>query len=136
MNGWRPLIICFACRHSGCSAADLGAKDYDVRFVKVACAGRVSPQFVMHALQRGADGVLVAGCAPSECHFSSGAYQARRHLPLLQQVLGFMGLETQRFAIVWLERAETNLFRDTVQAMAERIKLLGPNAVLREELKL
>jgi len=47
-----------------------------------------------------------------------------------------MGLETQRFAIVWLERAETNLFRDTVQAMAERIKLLGPNAVLREELKL
>lgn len=134
MDEWRPLIICFACKHSPCDASEVAEIEADVRIVRLECAGRINSLFVLQALRRGADGVLVTGCAPTECRLSGGAYQASRRLPVLQQLLLMMGLESERFEVLWTGRNEAGKFKEAVRVMAESVKEIGPNSLLREEL--
>lgn len=130
-EGWRPLVVCFACRHAFYRGTEAAG---DAKIIEVSCAGRVTSEMVLRAFYRGADAVLVAGCAPSECRCSTGAYQACRRLPLLGQLLAFTGLEEERFATVWPGRGETGRFTEAVRALATRAATLGLSTRLREEL--
>lgn len=130
-KGWRPLVVCFACRHAFYRGTEEAP---GARIIEVPCAGRVTSEMVLRAFHRGADAVLVAGCAPSECRCSTGAYQARRRLPLLGRLLAFTGLEEERFMTVWPGRAETGIFAESVRTLTARAAALGPNTRLREEL--
>ena len=130
-EGWQPSVICFACRHAFFDGAETGAA---VRIIRVPCAGRVTPEMVLRAFHRGADAVLVAGCAPRECSCSTGAYQARRRLPLLGKLLTFTGLEAERFAAVWPERDAAGRCSEAARLLVDKVRELGPNSRLREEL--
>jgi len=94
--------------------------------VRVPCSGRVNPQFVLKAFERGFDGVLVAGCHPGDCHYSKGNYYARRRLMLLQRLLEYVGIEPERFKFDWVSAAEGARFAEVVAELTESVKKVGP----------
>ena len=128
---FRPKILAFTCRwctYAGADLAGLNRMKYpaDIRLLRVPCSGRVNPQYVLEALQRGADGVLVCGCHPGDCHYSTGNYYAKRRLMIFKRELEYIGLEPDRFQVRWISGAEAGKFRDTATAFCERIRELGP----------
>lgn len=128
---FRPKILAFTCRwctYAGADLAGLNRMKYpaDIRLLRVPCSGRVNPQYVLEALQRGADGVLVCGCHPGDCHYATGNYYAKRRLMVFKRELEYIGLEPDRFQVRWISGAEAGKFRDTAQAFCERIRELGP----------
>ncbi|MBM7865542.1 hydrogenase iron-sulfur subunit [Heliobacterium gestii] len=136
---WEPNIVGFACNwctYAGADLAGLSRMQYppNVKLIRVPCSGRANPQFVLRAFQKGADGVLVAGCHPGDCHYATGNYFTRRRFLLFQRLLEFSGIDPRRFQARWISGAEAPKFRDVVTQMAEEVKALGPNRKLREEL--
>jgi coenzyme F420-reducing hydrogenase delta subunit len=128
---WEPKIIGFLCNWCTYAGADLAGSSRlkypaNMRVVRVPCSGRVDPQFVLKALERGYDGVLVSGCHPGDCHYSKGNYYARRRLMLIQKFLQFMGIEAERFHFDWISAAEGQKFAETVTTFTEQIKKVGP----------
>ncbi|MGI6590000.1 MAG: hydrogenase iron-sulfur subunit [Eggerthellaceae bacterium] len=128
---FRPKILAFCCNwctYAGADLAGLNRMKYpaDVRLLRVPCSGRVNPQFVLEALQRGCDGVLVCGCHPGDCHYTSGNYFTRRRMLVYKRLLEFTGLEPERFQIRWISGAEAGKFRDTVIQVCDEIRALGP----------
>ncbi len=128
---FRPKILAFTCRwctYAGADLAGLNRMKYpaDIRLLRVPCSGRVNPQYVLEALQRGADGVLVCGCHPGDCHYATGNYYAKRRLMVFKRELEYIGLEPDRFQVRWISGAEAGKFRDTATAFCERIRELGP----------
>ena len=133
-----PKVLAFTCRwctYAGADLAGLNRMKYpaDIRLLRVPCSGRVNPQYVLEALQRGADGVLVCGCHPGDCHYSTGNYYAKRRLMVFKRELEYIGLEPDRFQVRWISGAEAGKFRDTATAFCERIRELGP---IRNDFKL
>jgi coenzyme F420-reducing hydrogenase delta subunit len=104
----------------------------NVKVIRVPCSSRMNPLFIMRAFQRGADGVLVAGCHPGDCHYSSGNYHVRRRLSAFKQLLEFSGLEPQRFQVHWISSSEGDKFAAVMRSMTGEIKALGPNGKLRD----
>ena len=101
---FRPKILAFTCRwctYTGADLAGLNRMKYpaDIHLLRVPCSGRVNPQYVLEALQRGADGVLVCGCHPGDCHYATGNYYAKRRMMIFKRELEFIGLEPDRFQI-------------------------------------
>jgi coenzyme F420-reducing hydrogenase delta subunit len=94
------------------------------------CSSRVNPQFILKAFQEGADGVLVSGCHPGDCHYIEGNYYARRKLTLLRDLLEWMGIDPERFQISWISAAEGPKFAEVVTRFTEKIKELGPETKL------
>jgi F420-non-reducing hydrogenase iron-sulfur subunit len=90
------------------------------------CSGRVDPQFVMKALRTGADGVLIAGCHPGECHYAEGNIKALRRFILLRRMLRQLGVEDERVQLVWASASEGNVLADAVNRMTEQVRALGP----------
>jgi len=90
------------------------------------CSGRVDPTFVLKAFQLGADGVLVCGCHPGDCHYSEGNYKAARRIPMLMKLLGQFGIEPQRLRLEWVSASEGDRFASIVNEMTEQIRELGP----------
>jgi len=90
------------------------------------CSGRVDPQFVLKAFQQGADGVLICGCHPGECHYAEGNYKAARRVPLLKKMLSQIGIEEGRLQLEWVSASEGERFATIVNEMTERIRKLGP----------
>ncbi len=131
-NGkFQPVIVGFLCNWCSYRAADLAGISRlgypaSLRDIRIMCSGRLDPAFVLHALQSGADGVLIMGCHPGECHYHEGNYKALRRVRLLKRVLRQMGLEDDRVQLHWASAAEGALFAETVQKMADRLKELGP----------
>lgn len=128
---WEPKILGFLCNWCSYTGADLAGTSRlqypsNIRILKVMCSGRVNPQFVLKAFQEGADGVLVSGCHPGDCHYIEGNYHARRKLTLLRDLLGFMGIEPERFQISWVSASEGPKFAEVVTKFTEQIKKLGP----------
>ena len=128
---FRPKILAFTCRwctYTGADLAGLNRMKYpaDIHLLRVPCSGRVNPQYVLEALQRGADGVLVCGCHPGDCHYATGNYYAKRRMMIFKRELEFIVLEPDRFQIKWISGAEAGKFRDTATAFCERIRELGP----------
>ena len=131
-NGFEPRILVFACNWCSYAGADLAGVSRlqmpaSCRVIRVMCSARVRPEFVIAALSKGLDGVLVLGCHPGECHYSEGNYFTRRRGLFLKQLLEYVGIEPERFQVRWVSASEGAKFADTVEEVTEQIKALGPN---------
>jgi F420-non-reducing hydrogenase iron-sulfur subunit len=124
-------FLCNWCSYGGADAAGSSRKTYapNVRVVRVMCTGRVEPEFVLKAFQSGADGVLILGCHPGDCHYKEGNYKALRRNYLLKKVLGQFGIEEGRLRLDWVSATEADKFVDTINDMVATIKALGPLAL-------
>ena len=128
---WEPRIVAFFCNWCTYLAADLAGTTRlkyspNVRVVRVMCSGRIDPQFVLEAFAKGADGVLIGGCHPGDCHYESGNYKTLRRYPILRRLLGEMGIEPERFRLEWISASEAEPLKAVVNDMVERIRALGP----------
>ena len=128
---FEPKIVGFLCNWCSYRAADLAGTsrikyEPNVRIIRVMCSGRVEPTFVLKALSLGADGVMIAGCHPGECHYIEQNYKALRRFMLLQRTLAQFGIEPQRVRLVWASAAEGHKLADEITAMVEEIRQLGP----------
>lgn len=138
LEEWKPKILAFCCNwctYAGADLAGLNRMNYpaDVRLLRLPCSGRVNPQFVLHAFQKGCDGVLVCGCHPGDCHYATGNYFTRRRMLLYRRYLEYFGIEPERFEVRWISGSEAGKFRDTVVDTCEAVSKLGPNTKFREE---
>jgi coenzyme F420-reducing hydrogenase delta subunit len=102
----------------------------NVRVVRVPCSGRINPAFLLRALQNGADGVLVSGCHPGDCHYISGNLAARRKFALLKALMRHAGIEPERIQFTWVSASEGGRFAAIVQKVVEAVQKLGPNRKL------
>ncbi len=128
---FEPKIIAFFCNWCTYLAADLAGTSRmkyapNTRVVRVMCSGRVDPQFVLDAFARGADGVLIGGCHPGDCHYQEGNYKALRRFYLLRKLARQMGIEDERLRLEWISAAEGERVRSVVNDMVEKIRALGP----------
>jgi F420-non-reducing hydrogenase iron-sulfur subunit len=98
----------------------------NIRVIRVMCSGRVDPTFVLKALREGADGVLICGCHPGDCHYHEGNYKCLRRFHLLQKYLEQMGINKERIRLEWVSASEGKRFAEVVNIMTETIKKLGP----------
>jgi coenzyme F420-reducing hydrogenase delta subunit len=132
---WEPKVIAFLCSWCSYASADLaGAAGIqypaNVRIVRVACAGRMNPLFILKSLQRGADGVLVVGCHPGKCHYETGNLLARRRFALLKSILEHVGVEPGRVNFSWIWASEGEKFARLVCDVVESVRALGPARAL------
>ncbi|MCL2618113.1 MAG: hydrogenase iron-sulfur subunit [Defluviitaleaceae bacterium] len=132
-----PLITAFCCNWCSYAGADLAgtsrlAYPAEVRIIKVPCSCRINPLFVLRAFQKGADGVIICGCHPGDCHYIMGNYYARRRMTLLFSLLDFMGIERGRTHLEWVSAAEGAKFAATMSGFAENIHKLGKNRRLED----
>lgn len=131
---FEPKIIAFCCNwcsYAGSDFAGVSRIEYpsNVLIVRVPCSGRIDPAFIIKAFTEGADGVIVAGCHPGDCHYTSGNLFARRKMLVLRQLLKSQGIEEERFALTWISASEGQKFADTVKSIVAKVKKLG--ALLR-----
>lgn len=131
-NGdWTPRIVAFFCNWCTYTAADLAGVSRmkyapNIRVIRLMCSGRVDPQFILEALARGADGVLIGGCHPGDCHYSEGNYKCLRRFRMLKRVLKEMGIEDQRVRLEWISAAEGEKVKRVVNEMVAQLQELGP----------
>jgi F420-non-reducing hydrogenase iron-sulfur subunit len=128
---FEPKIIGFLCNWCSYAGADMTGTSripypHNIRIIRVPCSGRVDPLYVLKAFQEGADGVLVAGCHPGDCHYGDGNYHARRRYALMHSLLDFVGIEAKRLRIDWVSAAEGNRFAQVVTELTEQVRELGP----------
>jgi coenzyme F420-reducing hydrogenase delta subunit len=128
---WQPRIVgilCYWCSYAGADLAGSSRMGYpaNIRIVRIPCSGRADPLFVLRAFERGADGVLVAGCHPGDCHYAKGNYYARRRMSLLKRVAEYVGIPQERFRALWVSASEGREFAHLVAEMAEELRPLGP----------
>ncbi|GAB4482963.1 MAG: hydrogenase iron-sulfur subunit [Anaerolineae bacterium] len=126
-----PVIVGFLCNWCSYRAADLAGTSRmgypaTLRDIRIMCTGRLDPTFVIKALQEGADGVLVMGCHPGQCHYQEGNYKAMRRMALLRRTLAQLGVHPDRVQLAWASAAEGVPFTETVIKMTEQIARLGP----------
>ena len=128
---WAPKILAFLCNwcsYAGADLAGISRMQYppNIRVIRVPCSGRVNPYFIIKALQRGWDGVLVSGCHPGDCHYISGNLVARRRFAVLKDLLEYLGIEPGRVNFSWVSAAEGEKFANVVKDVVEKVKALGP----------
>ena len=121
-------ILCNWCSYAGADLAGTARISYapNLRIVRVMCSGRVEPSFVLQALRSGADGVLIAGCHPGDCHYQAGNYKTLRRQALLKRVLGQLEVEPERVRLEWVSASEGDRFARIVNEMTEQVRALGP----------
>ncbi len=128
---WQPRIVAFFCNWCTYTAADLAGVSRltyapNVRIIRVMCSGRMDPQFVLDAFARGADGVLIGGCHPGDCHYVEGNYKALRRIRLLERLLDDMGIAKDRFRLEWISASEGEKVRVVVNDIVAKVRALGP----------
>ena len=121
-------ILCNWCSYSGADLAGTSRKKYpaNIRIMRVMCSGRVDPVFILKALESGADGVLILGCHPGDCHYTSGNYKTMRRMGMLKKLTDQMGIESDRIRLDWVAASEGDRFAEIIKDMTEKIKKLGP----------
>ncbi len=132
---WEPRIVAFLCNWCSYAGADLAGVNRfqyppNVRIVRVPCSSRVSHSMILKALQQGADGVLVSGCHPGDCHYQTGNYYARRRFALLSDMLDYLGIEKGRVQFTWVSAAEADKFARLMTDVTESVRALGPASKL------
>ena len=128
---WQPRIVAFFCNWCTYTAADLAGVsrlkyDSGVRVIRLMCSGRVDPQFILDAFAKGADGVLIGGCHPGDCHYVEGNYKTLRRFEMLKRMLLDMGIEEPRLRLEWISASEGDKVKAVVNEMVENIRALGP----------
>ncbi len=137
---WEPKIVGFLCNWCSYRGADLAGTarmkcSPNVRTIRVMCSGRVEPTFILKAFQLGADGVLVLGCHPGDCHYTEGNYKMLRRMSLLKKMLAQLGVEEERVRLDWVSASEGDHFVSIVNDMTEKVRALGPFRQNSEEEK-
>ncbi len=130
-------IAAFCCNWCSYAGADLCGSSRlkypaDVRIIRVPCSSRVDASLVLRAFQKGADGVMINGCHPGDCHYVSGNFHTRRRMALLKNLLKFMGLEEERLEVNWISGSEAQKFQQTVSDFTEKIHKLGESEEMRD----
>lgn len=128
---WQPRVVAFFCNWCTYTAADLAGVSRlkyapNVRVIRLMCSGRVDPQFIVDALTRGADAVLIGGCHPGDCHYSEGNYKMLRRFSMLQRMLQQMGIAEERVRLEWISAAEGEKVKRVINEMVAQIQKLGP----------
>ena len=128
---FEPKIVGFLCRWCSYTGADLAGTSRiqyppNVVPIRVMCSGRVDPTFVIKAFADGADGVLIAGCHPGDCHYQEGNYKTMRRYPMLLNLLDQFGIERDRVRLEWVSASEGDLFAGVVKELTEKVRALGP----------
>ncbi len=128
---FEPKIIAFLCNWCSYRAADLAGTarikyEPNIRMLRVMCSGRVDPSFVLKAFALGADGVMIAGCHPGECHYLEQNYKTMRRFSMLKHTLKAMGMEDDRVRLQWASAAEGVLLAGAINEMIEQVRALGP----------
>ncbi len=128
---FEPKIVGFMCNWCSYRAADLAGSarikyPQNVRIIRVMCSGRIDPTFVMKALAMGADGVMVAGCHPGECHYITQNYKAMRRFHMLKHTLKQLGVEDERVQLVWASAAEGKQLAEAIEKLVSNVRKLGP----------
>jgi len=131
---FEPKIVGFLCNWCTYTGADLAGTarvkySPNVRSIRVMCSGRVDPVFVIKALYEGADGVLIGGCHPGDCHYLEGNYKALRRYLLLRRILPEYGIEPERVRLEWVSASEGERFGHVVDEFTEEIRKLGPLSI-------
>ena len=149
---FKPVIVAFCCNWCSYAGADLGKQlgeryrfppcfhggssrlsyPADVKIIRVPCSCRVNPLFILRAFQKGADGVILCGCHPGDCHYSTGNYYARRRMTLLFSMLDYLGVENGRTRVEWVSAAEGVKFSQTMNEFIEQVRSLGKNVRLED----
>ena len=137
MSEFEPNIVAFLCNCCSYAGADLTGTTRThypstVKVIRVMCTGRVNPLFVAQVLRKGADGVLISGCHPGECHYMKGNFLARRRFLVMKNLLEFMGIDPQRIRMSWVSASEGKKFADVITEVTEDIKQLGPLKLFKE----
>lgn len=128
---FEPKIVAFVCNWCTYAAANLAGTSRiqyptNVRIIRLMCSSAVDPVYVLKSLLEGADGVLIGGCHPGDCHYQSGNYKARRRIAILRTILKSLGIPEKRVQLHWISASEGRKFADTVTNMVEELKELGP----------
>jgi len=123
-------MVAFVCNWCTYTGADLAGPsrltmEPNVRIVRLPCTGRIDPLFILKALERGADGVIVSGCHPGDCHYTSGNYHARRRFAVFHDLLQFLGFEEDRLTFSWVSASEGMKWKDIVDDAVARVRALG-----------
>ena len=126
-----PTIVWFLCNWCAYQGADLAGTsrmEYpaNVRPVRVMCTGRIDPTFVLKAFAEGADGVLIGGCHPGDCHYLEGNYKTIRRMTMMRRMLEQFGIEPERFRLEWVSASEGARWAKVVEEMTEQVRALGP----------
>ncbi|MFQ6000651.1 MAG: hydrogenase iron-sulfur subunit [Anaerolineae bacterium] len=129
---FEPKIVAFLCNWCAYTGADLAGTSRiqyppNVRIIRMMCSGAVDPVYVIKPLLDGADGVLIGGCHPGDCHYQEGNYKARRRVAILKNILRQMGFDEERIWLRWISASEGQVFAETVTEMVETLKEKGPN---------
>lgn len=132
MSEFEPKIVAFLCNWCAYRGADLAGTSRfhypsNVRVIRLMCSSSIDPVYVLEALLNGADGVLVAGCHPGNCHYVDGNYKATRRIEVLKNVLRQAGIDEDRVWLRWIDASEGNLFSKTINEMVENLKTKGSN---------
>ena len=131
MEEFKPTIVSFLCNWCSYTGADLAGTSRmtyapNVRVIRVMCSGRVDPTFVLTAFNEGADGVLICGCHPGDCHYHEGNYKCLRRYHLLQKYLQQMGIHKDRLRLAWISASEGKQFAELANEITETVTALGP----------
>jgi coenzyme F420-reducing hydrogenase delta subunit len=137
MSDFEPKIVAFCCNWCSYAGAD-GAgvarlqMPTNFRIIRTMCSARVDPEFILRSLAKGADGVIVLGCHPADCHYIGGNYRARRRIALLRMVLEQYGFDPKRLKLEWVSASEGEKFQNTITSFVTTIKELGPTPFVQE----
>ena len=132
-----PNIVAFCCNWCSYAGADLAGSSRlsypaNVKIIRVPCSCRVNPMFVLKAFQRGADGVILCGCHPGDCHYVTGNYYTRRRMALLFSFLNYLGIEKERTRVEWVSAAEGARFSAVMNDFVKTVAALGENKRLTD----
>jgi F420-non-reducing hydrogenase iron-sulfur subunit len=129
------VVFCTWCTYTAADLAGISRLEYapNVRAIRLMCSGRVDPQFVLAAFRAGADGVLIGGCHPGDCHYSEGNYKTRRRVELLRALLRDLGIEEERLRLEWISASEGEAVQRVCNEMTEELRRLGPLHLRRPE---
>ncbi len=128
---FEPKIMAFLCNWCSYTGADLAGTSRmkypeNVKIIRIMCSGRIGPSFILKAFREGADGVMVCGCHPGDCHYHEGNYKCLRRFKLIEKYIQQMGIEKDRLRLTWISASEGKQFSELALNMTETIKKLGP----------
>lgn len=128
MNDFKPKVIIFCCNWGACAETDTAdtLNNHNPITIRTMCSGRIEPTFVFQAFAQGADGVMIAGCHPGDCHYNSGNYKAMRRVMLLRNMLPQLGVEPERLRLEWISASEASKFRSAVNGFIDEVTERGP----------